>query len=117
MQANKLNSICDKLLDKVASKFVIPLPQPVICFRIQYLFVDSRQNELTYEKRISNQKYFEREETDDLVATYTYGKRLTNLGGQRPPMPMGESNIKYIWAVVITAKVHFLMWPKFFKTL
>jgi len=68
MQANKLNSICDKLLDKVAN---------------------SRQNELTYEKRISNQKYFEREETDDLVATYTYGKRLTNLGGQRPPMPMG----------------------------
>jgi mediator of RNA polymerase II transcription subunit 8 len=67
-QANKLNSICDKLLDKVQT---------------------SRQNELVNEKRITNQKYFERDESENLVGIYSYGRMLASLTQQQPrPPPM-----------------------------
>jgi len=61
-QAMKLNTICDKLIDKVLT---------------------SRQNENFGEKRLINPKYFERDETENLVATYCHGRNL---------QPLGQSN-------------------------
>ena len=43
----------------------------------------SRQNENFGEKRLINPKYFERDETENLVATYCHGRNL---------QPLGQSN-------------------------
>ena len=62
-----------------------------IIFEILFFNLVSRQNEGA-EKRIINQKYFEREETESLIGTYTYGKMLASLtqSQTRQQMPSGK---------------------------
>ena len=78
---------------------------------IKYILA-SRQNELMNEKRIVNQKYFDREESEKLVGIYSYGRMLASLTQQQPrppPMPPmgGFFHIKS-WSKKVHEKTFFL---------